>query len=339
MKPLTVTLAGAGAALALIWLATPAAQGQGRAQAARPPVTIPADNPQTAAKVALGAKLYFDPRLSADGTVSCATCHDPATAWANHGARDTGIHKQVGGRNSGTILDSAYMKYQFWDGRAATLEEQALGPIQNPIEMGETLDHVVAKLNSLAAYRAEFRQVFGTDVTSDGIAKAIAAFERTVVTGPSPYDRYLAGDSTALSPAATRGLQVFRGKALCAACHSGAMLSDQSFHNLGVGMAGAKPDSGREAVTHDPKDRGKFKTPSLRNVALTWPYLHDGSARSLDDVIALYAKGGVANPNLDPKMMPLRLTPGEREDLRVFLESLTGTLPAIAKPALPTGQR
>lgn len=339
MKPLTVTFAGAGAALALIWLAAPIVQGQGRAQASRPPVAIPADNPQTAAKVALGAKLYFDPRLSADGTVSCATCHDPATAWANHGATDTGIHKQVGGRNSGTILDSAYMKYQFWDGRAASLEEQALGPIQNPIEMGETLDHVVAKLNAMAAYRAEFRQVFATDVTADGIAKAIAAFERTVVSGPSPYDRYLAGDTTALSPAAARGLQVFRGKGLCATCHSGSMLSDQSFHNLGIGTASAKPDVGREAVTHDPKDRGKFKTPTLRNVALTWPYLHDGSARSLDDVIALYAKGGVANPNLDPKIQPLRLTPGEREDLRVFLEALTGTLPAIAKPTLPAGQR
>jgi len=304
-------------------------------QQARRPVSIPADNPQTDAKVALGAQLFFDPRLSADNSISCATCHDPAMAWANHSPTDTGIGGRVGTRNSGTILDAAYMKYQFWDGRAASLEEQALGPIHNPVEMGDTLENVIRKLQAIPGYRDQFRAVFGTDLTSDGIAKAIAAFERTVVSGPSPYDRYLAGDEAALSPAAARGLGLFEGKGRCWLCHSGPMLSNQSFHNLGVGMDGPQPDRGREGVTKDPADRGAFKTPSLRNVALTWPYFHDGSARTLDDVIEVYDEGGVGNPNLDPRVRPLNLTEAERKDLRAFLEALTGTLPKVAVPTLP----
>ncbi len=301
----------------------------------RPPVPIPADNPQTAAKVALGAQLYFDGRLSADNTISCATCHDPSTGWANHHATDTGIKGQVGGRNSGTILDAGYMQFQFWDGRAASLEEQAVGPIQNPIEMGETLDNVVGKLNAIPGYRSQFVAVFGTDATAGNIAKAIAAFERTVVTGPSPYDRYMAGEATALSPAAQRGFAVFSGKGRCVLCHGGPMLSDQSFHNLGVGMHAATPDIGREAVTKNPADRGRFKTPTLRNIALTAPYLHDGSAQTLDEVVTLYNRGGDPDANLDPLMQPLGLTDAEQADLKAFLEALTGTLPVIAKPALP----
>ncbi len=301
----------------------------------RPPVPVPEGNPQTADKVALGAQLYFDTRLSADNTISCATCHDPSAGWANHNATDTGIKGQVGNRNSGTILDAAYMKFQFWDGRAASLEEQALGPIHNPIEMGETLENAIRKLNAISGYRNQFRALFGTDATEDGIAKAIAAFERTVVTGPAPYDRHLAGDTTALSAAALRGLAVFSGKGRCMRCHSGSMLSDQSFHNLGVGMNQEKPDVGREAVTKSPQDRGRFKTPSLRNVALTWPYLHDGSAQSLDAVLELYDRGGEPNANLDPLIRPLGLTDGEQADLKAFLEALTGTMPSIAKPSRP----
>ena len=317
-------------------LAVVALAGQ---QAERPPVPVPPENPMTPAKVALGAALYFDPRLSADNSISCATCHDPSTGWGNHGATDTGIKGQVGNRNSGTILDSGYMKFQFWDGRASSLEEQALGPIHNPIEMGETLENVVRKLNAIPGYRDRFRAVFGTDVTEDGIAKAIAAFERTVVTGPSPYDRHLAGDAKALSPAAVRGLALFSGKARCVLCHGGPMLSDQSFHNLGVGMDRPNPDIGREAVTKNPRDRGRFKTPTLRNVALTWPYLHDGSARTLDEVLELYDDGGRKNPNLDSMVRPLRLTETELADLKAFLEALTGTLPSIAPPALPADAR
>lgn len=336
-RPILVNIARGAAVAGLLYFGSPLVLGHPAGQ--RPPVVVPADNPSTAAKVALGAQLFFDPRLSADDSISCATCHDPALAWANHGKTDTGIGKKVGDRNSGTILDSAHMQYQFWDGRAASLEEQALGPIQNPIEMGETIDHVIAKLNGIPGYRTQFRAVFGTDATPDGIAKAIAAFERTVVSGPSAYDRYQAGSTGALSTSAARGLVVFRSKGACITCHSGEMLSDQSFHNLGVGMDAAKPDIGREAVTKLAIDRGKFKTPGLRNVALTWPYLHDGSAQTLDDVIELYTKGGVANPNLDTRMRPLNLTAQDKADLRAFLESLTGQMPRITKPALPASER
>jgi len=311
------------------------AQGQYLANTSPPPVPIPADNPQTDAKIRLGAQLYFDTRLSADNTISCATCHDPKTGWANHNPTDTGIKGQVGGRNSGTIIDSAYMTFQFWDGRAGSLEEQALGPIHNPIEMGETLENVVRKLNAIPGYKEQFQQVFGTDVTTDGIAKAIASFERTIVSGPSPYDRYIAGDKKAMSAAAIRGMEIFNGKGHCSPCHSGPMFSDQSFHNIGVGMDAAEPNVGREAITKDPNDRGKFKTPGLRNVALTHPYLHTGMEKTLMDVVAFYDKGGIKNPNLDPLMLPLNLTQREKEDLVAFMEALTGTLPDVKAPPLP----
>jgi cytochrome c peroxidase len=300
-----------------------------------PPMPVPADNLQAEAKIKLGAQLYFEPRLSGDNTISCATCHDPEEAWANHDATDTGFQGRTGTRNSGTVLDSGYMKFQFWDGRATSLEEQALGPIHNPVEMADTLENVVRELNAVEEYRSQFRAVFGTEVTTDGIAKAIAAFERTVVSGPSPYDRHLAGDRTALSDSAKRGLEIFKGKGHCTFCHIGYTLSDQSFHNIGVGMDTPDPDVGREAVTHDSNDRGKFKTPMLRNVALTWPYLHDGSAKTLADVVAFYDRGGVPNPWIDKDVKPLKLTDREKADLVAFLEALTGPLPKIAVPTLP----
>ena len=306
-----------------------------RANPALPPVAIPSDNPQTEAKAALGRQLYFDPRLSADNTVSCASCHEPQMAWANHNPVDIGIQGRKGTRNSGTILDAAYMDFQFWDGRARTLEAEALGPIHNPVEMGETIENVVRKLNGIDGYRTGFKAVFGTEVTAAGISKAIAAFERTVLSGPSPYDRYVAGDRSAMSEAAVRGMRLFKGKARCQTCHSGPMFSDQGFHNIGVGMDRPAPDVGREAVTKDPRDRGRFKTPGLRNVALTWPYMHDGSVRTLAEVVELYNVGGFANPTLDIFMMPLDLTDAEQKDLVAFMEALTGALPRIERPALP----
>ncbi len=299
------------------------------------PPPVPPNNPQTDQKVRLGQQLYFDTRLSIDNTVSCATCHDPATGWANHHATDTGVKGQVGGRNSGTILDSAYMRYQFWDGRAGSLEEQALGPIANPIEMGETLENVVRKLDAIEGYHRQFERVFGTGVTTEGIAKAIAAFERTVISGPSPYDKYLMGDRKALSRAAVRGMNLFNGKAHCSACHSGPMFSDQSFHNIGVGMNKPSPDVGRSKITNDPADWGRFKTPTLRNIALTYPYLHDGSEKTLADVVAFYDRGGAPNRNLDPLMLPLNLTTQEKADLVAFMEALTGAMPDIKASELP----
>lgn len=313
------------------------AQGGFMANGPLPPVPIPVDNPLTDAKVRLGKQLYFDPRLSADNTISCATCHNPQTGWVSHRPTDVGIRGQVGQRNSGTIIDAAYMRFQFWDGRAASLEEQALGPIHNPIEMGETLEHVVVKLNAIPGYRQQFQEVFGTGVTADGIAKAIAAFERTIVSGPSPYDRYVAGERTAMSPSAVRGMRIFNGRGHCTACHSGPTFSDQSFHNIGAGMDRPNPDLGRYNVTHDPKDWGAFKTPSLRNVAATAPYLHDGSEQTLLDVVRFYDRGGIKNRNLDPLMVPLHLTASEQRDLVAFLEALTGPYPVMEAPPLPPG--
>ncbi len=302
-----------------------------------PPVPVPPDNPQTDAKVRLGAQLYFDTRLSADNTISCGSCHDPRTGWANPHATDTGIRGQVGGRNSGTILDAAYMRYQFWDGRAGSLEEQALGPIHNPIEMGETLENVVLKLNAIPGYKEQFQRVFGTDVTTDGIARAIAAFERSVITGPSPYDRWLQGERGSMSPGAVRGLRLFDGKAHCTSCHGGPMFSDQGFHNIGVGMDKPNPDLGRYAVTKDPADKGRFKVPTLRNIALTPPYLHTGAEKTLMDVVNFYDRGGVPNANLDPLMLPLGLTQREKEDLVEFMMALTGVQPKVEIPRFPEG--
>jgi len=339
MKHLLV-LGGVVAMVTAAWLCVPRplpAQGQMLANGLLGPVPIPPGNPQTDPKIRLGMQLYFDPRLSADNTISCATCHNPQTGWANHNHTDTGIRGQVGGRNSGTIIDAAYMRFQFWDGRAASLEEQALGPIHNPIEMGETLENVVRKLNAIPGYREQFERVFGTEANTDGIAKAIASYERTVISGPSPYDRYLMGDRGAMSREAVKGLNLFIGKGHCNACHSGPTFSDQQFHNLGVGMNKPNPDLGRYAITRDPRDWGAFKTPGLRNVAATWPYLHDGSEQTLMDVIEFYDRGGIPNRNLDPLMVPLGLTGDEKQALVAFLEALSGPYPQPTAPALPPG--
>jgi cytochrome c peroxidase len=322
-------------------VASPAAPGGGMmlSNTPVPPMPVPADNPQTDSKVRLGRELYFDGRLSADGTISCATCHKPQTGWANDQPTDTGIRGQVGGRNSGTVIDSGYMRFQFWDGRAGSLEEQALGPIHNPIEMGETLENVVRKLNAIPGYREQFMEVFGTEVTTDGIAKAIAAFERSIVSGPSPFDLFMAGDRSAMSASAQRGMAVFNGKGHCTPCHSGAMFSDQSFHNIGVGMDAEKPDAGRSAISKDERDWGKFKTPGLRNVAKTPPYLHNGAEATLMDVVNYYDRGGIPNRNLDPAMLPLHLTGTEKNDLVAFLEALTGSYPVMGTPPLPENAR
>ncbi len=329
----TAILALVLAAVPLLLLQLPArAEAPMLSNGPLPAVPVPPDNPQTDAKIRLGKQLYFDTRLSADNTVSCASCHDPRTGFANPHATDTGIKGQVGGRNSGTIINAAYMRYQFWDGRAASLEEQALGPIHNPIEMGETLEHVIEKLNAIPGYKQQFQQVFGTDVTAEGIARAIASFERTVISGPSPYDRYLMGDKGAMSPAAVRGMKLFNGKGHCSPCHSGPMFSDQSFHNIGVGMDRANPDLGRFNQTKDPADTGRFKTPTLRNIAETPPYLHTGGETTLMDVVNFYDRGGVKNPHLDPLIVPLRLTMREKEDLVEFLKALSGPVAPVPVP-------
>lgn len=300
-------------------------------------LTVPADNPLTEAKIALGKQLYFDPRLSRDNTVSCASCHDPDKGWSNGEKFATGVRGQKGGRNSPTIVNAAYAPLQFWDGRATGLEGQALGPIQNPIEMDLTLPEAVAKLNAIPGYRSQFRQIFGSDVTSEGIASAIASFERTILSGNAPYDRFAAGDTSALSEAASRGAKIFFNQGHCSACHAGPNFSDSGFHNLGVGISDPKPDLGREEISHQEGDRGAFKTPTLREIARTAPYMHDGRFATLEEVIDYYDKGCTPNDQLDEEIYPLKLSPDDKADLKAFLvEGLASdSYPTAQAPKLP----
>ena len=297
----------------------------------------PEDNKHSAEKVELGKQLYFDKRLSRDDTISCASCHDPKKGWSNGEAFATGVRGQKGGRSSPTIINSAYQDLQFWDGRAKALEGQALGPIQNPIEMDMPLDEVVAKLNKIEGYKKQFQKVFGTDVNSDGIAKAISAFERTVLSGGAPYDHFKGGDTKALSESAQRGMKVFFNRGHCSACHVGPNFTDGSFHNIGVGMELEKPDIGREELSKLGGDRGAFKTPTLREIARTGPYMHNGKFKTLEEVVEYYDKGCFACETLDEEIYPLKLTAEEKKDLVTFLkEGLSSTkYPHVDPPKLP----
>lgn len=297
-----------------------------------PPVVAPPNNPPSSAKILLGKMLYFDVRLSADNTVSCATCHDPARGWSDAGPTSKGIRGQMGGRRAPPVSNAAYMPLQFWDGRAPSLEEQAKGPIQNPIEMGNTHETMIRTVNHIPGYVQLFRSVYGEGpMTVQQVADAIAAFERTVVTTDSRFDRYMRGDHQALTPLEQQGLEIFNGKGHCTACHWGPNFSDGRFHNLGVPAKDPKnPDLGRYVVTKNPRDMGAFKTPTVRDAALRAPYLHDGSERTLESLIEFYNRGGGQDPNLDPLMVPLGLTSGEIQALVAFIKSLTSLNPEVA---------
>jgi cytochrome c peroxidase len=290
-----------------------------------PPFTFPAGNPYSAAKAELGRYLYFDRRLSADETVSCASCHDPQFAFTDGAATSTGIRKQKGNRSAPTIINRAYALAQFWDGRAPSLEEQAKGPMANPIEMGSTHDAIVTHLKAVAGYRPMFAKAFGSDeITIDRVAMAIACFERTLLSGNAPYDRYQHGDKKAMSAAQVRGMSVFFDKAKCDKCHEGPNFTLNMYANLGVGTDKPDPDVGRYAVTKNPRDWGAFKTPTLREIEHTGPYMHDGSLQTLEQVVDFYDKGGVPNRNLDENIKPLHLTAQEKSDLVAFLKALSG---------------
>lgn len=307
--------------------------GNAAEPAGLPAVPVPADNPSTPEKIALGKQLYFDGRLSADMKVSCATCHDPAKGFSNGESFATGVEGKMGGRNSPTVINTAYQKFQFWDGRAKTLEEQALGPIQNPIEMNMKLGDVVDRLNKIEGYKNQFQKVFGTDVTADGIGKAIAAYERTVLSGDAPYDKFKAGDATASSESAQRGMKLFFGKANCSACHAGPNFTDNAFHNIGI----PGNDEGRFAISKQAGDKGSFKTPTLREIARSAPYMHDGSLKTLEDVLEHYNKGGTPNDQLDEEIFPLKLSKEQLADLVTFLKEglASASYPAHTAPELP----
>jgi cytochrome c peroxidase len=290
-----------------------------------PPILWPKDNPYSAAKAELGRYLYFDRRLSADETLSCASCHAPQLAFTDGKAVSFGIKAQRGGRSAPTVINRVYSMAQFWDGRAASLEEQAKGPIANPIEMGMTHEGVVERIRGVAGYRPLFAKAFGCEaIDMDRMAKAIACFERTVLSGNAPYDRYRAGNKKAMSPAQVRGMNVFVNKAKCDQCHEGANFTLNSYHNLGVGADKPEPDTGRYEVTKDSRDWGAFKTPTLREIEHTAPYMHDGSLKTLEDVVEYYNRGGTPNRNLDPAIKPLHLTEQDKRDLVAFMKALSG---------------
>lgn len=307
-----------------------------------PPVPIPADNPPTAEAIELGRRLYFEKQLSSDNSISCASCHNPALHFADGLKVARGVGAQQGTRNTPTTLNTAYNLTQFWDGRAASLEQQAGGPIANPLEMNLPHEVVVTKLSAVQSYRDEFTKVFGPGpITMDKVQKALASFERTLLSGNSPFDRYqYGGEKNALSDSAIRGLAVFtdKNRGNCVACHTigekSALFTDNLFHNLGTGMDanGELKDLGRYNETKVEADRGAFRTPSLRNVAQTAPYMHDGSLKTLQEVIDFYIGGGNSNPQLDQQIKPIVLSAQERADLIAFLESLTGELPANVEP-------
>lgn len=298
------------------------------------PIAAPEDNPPTPAKDELGRLLYFDKRLSRDNTVSCASCHNPAQGWTDQKPVSDGIRGQKGGRNSPTVLNAAYHELQFWDGRAPSLEEQAKGPIANPVEMGFTHEEVVDRISKIKGYRRLFKQAFGDEkVTIDRIAQALATFERlNALTGGSPFDRHEAGDPKALTDEQLEGMRLFFGKANCSVCHAGKSFADGDFHNLGVGMTAAKPDLGRYEVTKQERDRGAFRTPTLRNLTDTFPYMHDGSLGTLEAVIDFYDRGGEKNDWLSSDMKPLGLTPAEKARLVAFLKALDGEKASVAEP-------
>ena len=329
-------------------------------------------NPLTRAKIELGRQLYFDTRLSKDNSTSCATCHSPELGYAKDTQFGVGVGGQTGNRNSPVAYNRILSSVQFWDGRAATLEEQAKGPIANPIEMSNTHDVCVTCLGGVEGYKLQFAKVFPEDgLNIDNIAKAIATFERALVTGPSPWDYYeqlktfqnaykddledlkalqeddpelfaqytqlkKEADEHPLSESARRGGELFfSDKTSCTACHVGANFTDEKYHNIGVGMDAKEPDLGRYMITKDEKEKGAFKTPTVRNVSLTAPYMHDGSQKTLEEVVEFYDKGGHPNQWLDEKIKPLKLTAEEKADLVAFMKALTGPLPDVETGRLP----
>jgi cytochrome c peroxidase len=294
----------------------------------------PPDNPTTPEKVSLGKQLFFDPRLSGDNTISCATCHLLDKAYGDGVALGKGVGGRKLSRNTQTCLNVGFFDNFFWDGRAATLEEQALGPILSPDEMNQSLDSLEEELNAIPGYVRQFKSVFGTQPTRDGIAKALAAYQRTLISEPSPYDRYLNGDKQALSADAIRGMELFQGVAGCTQCHHGPLLSDSKFYRLGVSYR----DEGRGKITGKKEDRYRFRTPSLRNVSETAPYMHDGSLQTLSEVVEFYYRG-IPSTGPDGLLPDTAALSGQSFSeiplLVAFLNSLTGKAPSETPPVLP----
>lgn len=333
-----------------------------------------AENPLTLAKIELGRQLFFDTRLSIDDTLSCASCHNPDHGYAAESQFALGVRDQNGPRNSPAAYNRLLSGAQFWDGRAKSLEDQAVGPIANPLEMGNSHEACAEALEQIAGYRQQFEVLFDDGVTIDNVGRVLASFERVLVTGPAPWDYYdalakfekayaedledieylreedpellaewnalkAASAAQPISASARRGGALFFDeRSACTKCHVGANFTDEMYHNLGVGLEDRDDkavDLGRYDVSGAAKDRGAFKTPTLRNVAQTAPYMHDGSQATLAEVVAWYVKGGHPNPHLSEKIKPLKITKREEQDLVEFMKALTGELPKVERGRLP----
>ena len=268
---------------------------------------VPEEDPLTAEKIELGRRLFFDRRLSRDGSVACASCHDPERAFSDRHAVAVGIFERQGRRHSPALINRGYGRSFFWDGRSSNLEEQVLKPIQDPNEMDLSLAEVSARMG----------------LPTEEISRALASFVRSILSGDSPFDRFINGDRSALSPEQQAGLRLFRGKANCVSCHVGPNFTDERLHNTGVAW--------REGKFTDPgAGQGNFKTPTLREIART-AYMHNGSIATLEEVIEYYDRGGNLNPSLDPELHSLRLSPGEKQEIAAFLRSLNGTIRGATK--------
>lgn len=298
-------------------------------------IPFPEDNPMSEEVVKLGQMLFFDSRLSGNNERSCATCHDPEKGYGDGRATFETVAGGEGARNSPTIINSGYYTTNFWDGRAESLEEQALGPIENPDEMNQPLSELVIELKAIKGYQELFSTAFPEGITEENIAKSLAAFQRLIVVNDTPYDQFLKGDSNALNDKELRGLYLFAGKAFCSTCHNGENLSDNHFYNIGINSK----DVGRFAVTGDEGDMGRIRTPSLCGITQTAPYMRDGSLATLEEVIDYYNRGGDGHPNtsffIKQFMSPLGLTDEEKADLLAFLYVLGGEPPIYSKPELP----
>ncbi len=302
-----------------------------------PKMVHPKDNPWSKDKEQLGRMLYFDPRLSGSNWISCATCHHPGLGWGDGLPRAIGHGQKELGRHSPTVINSGFFKVQMWDGRKPSLEEQAKGPIAAAGEMNQDYGELMKELKAIPGYVSRFEKVFGKGgITIDNVGKAIATFERSVVSGNAPYDKYQKGDKSAMSKSAVNGMKLFFGKARCAICHNGPAFTDSQFHNIGVRPAGPlKEDLGRFNISKDEADKGAFKTPGLRHIAHSAPYMHNGVEKTLQDVIEFYNRGGDDVPNKSAFMTPLGLSDSEKNDLVQFMHALTGDPILVTIPELP----
>ena len=299
----------------------------------------PADNKVTPARVELGKMLFFDPRLSHDGNMSCATCHSPLLGWSDGLPTAKGFKSATLPRATPTVTNTAFNELQMWDGRRSSLEDQALGPMESTAEMNMDMDMLFKWINGNETYKKAFAKAYpGEPIDGKAVAKAIASFERTVVSSNSRFDKWLRGDTKAMTAQEIRGFRLFTDpkKGNCAVCHSAPNFADNSFHNVGLAAYGKEnPDMGRYVIKPLAVSKGAFKTPTLRDIELTAPYFHDGSAKTLMDVVEHYAKGGETKTDLAENIKPLSLTPQDKEDLVAFMKALTSPHKPFVLPVIP----